>query len=194
MTDPIVNLWTAQQADARALTFAELAERAALFRRRMRIRDGIEYIAGGLVVAVLGHIAIEAPDWGVRAASLVLIAGACLVMRNLWRRRPANDPAALAQNALGHYRGLLIAQQHALASVARWYLAPFLPGMILLIATTVRAQTDTIPLAAALLNGGIATAVTALIFGTVFWLNRNAARTIAAEIELLDATDDPVIN
>jgi len=194
MTDPIVNLWTAQQSDARAPTVAELAERAASFRRRLLMRDGIEYAAGGLVIAVFGHIAIDAPDWGVRIASFVLIAGTCLVMRNLWRRRPANDPAALSQNALGYYRELLVAQQSTLASVARWYLAPFLPGMILLIATTVRAQAETIPLAAALLNGGIATAVIALIFGTVFWLNRSAARTIATEIELLDAAGDPAIN
>lgn len=192
MTDPIVNLWTAQQAGACPPSVAALAERAGQFRSRMRISNLIEYAAGVLVIAAFGRIAIGAPDWGICIASLMLIASTCIVIRNLWRRRPADDPAELAQDALTHYRRLLVARRDALASVGRWYLAPFLPGMAVFVAATVRAQAETIPLKAALLNGGIATAVIALIFGLVFWLNRNAARAIAMEIATFDA--DPAID
>lgn len=192
MTDPIVNLWTVQQADARAPSRAELTERAARFRSRVRVRDLLEYAAGALVIATFGYIAIDAPDWGIRIASLALIAGMCAVLRNLWHRRPANDPAMFAQDALTHYRELLAAQREALASVGRWYLAPFLPGMVIFIAAAVRAQAEAISLPAALRNGAIATAVIALIFGLIFWLNRSAARAIAAEIATLDT--DPAID
>lgn len=192
MTDPIITLWTAQQAGATAPSRAQLAERAARLRRRLRTRDLIEYAAGALVIAIFGYIAIDASDWGVCIASLTLIAGTCIVLRNLWHRRPANDPATLGQDALTHYRGLLSAQHQALASVGRWYLAPFLPGMTVFIAAAVRAQAEAIPLAAALRNGAVATVVIALIFGGIFWLNRSAARAIALEIATLGA--DPAID
>lgn len=192
MTDPIVDLWTAQQAGAQAPSRAELTGRATWLQRRTRIRDLIEYVAGALVITAFGYIAITAPDWGVRIGSILLIAGTGIVMYNLWGRRTTPDPAALARDALTHYRGLLIAQQGALASVGRWYLGPFLPGMIVFVAAAVRAQAEEIPLPAALFNGAIATGVIALISGSVLWLNRSAARAIAMEIETLAA--DPAID
>lgn len=187
MTDPIVNLWTAQQTGARPPSLVELAERAGRFRNRMRVSNLVEYTAGVLVIAGFGHIAIKAPDWGVRIASLMLIAGVCIVIRNLWRRRPADDPVALARDARTHYRRLLVTRRDALASVGRWYVGPFIPGMVFFVAAGVRAQAETMPLAAALLNGAIATVMITLIIGLVLWLNRAAARIIAMEIATLDA-------
>lgn len=184
--DPIVNLWTAQQADARAPSAAELAARATALRRRLWVRDAVEYVAGGLAIGGFGWIALTAPDWGIRLACLAVIAGTCLVMRNLWRRRPGNDSAALAADSLSYYRGLLVAQRDALASVGRWYLAPFVPGMVLFIAATVRATAEAASLAAALVSGVIGSAIIAAVFALVLWLNRRAARAIDAEIAALD--------
>lgn len=192
--DPIVNLWTAQEADTHAPSTAELADRARRFRRRLWVRDLTEYVAGALVIAAFGHIAFTTPDWGVRIACATLVAGACIVLRNLWRRRPVEDAAALAADSLAHYRGLLVAQRDTLASVGRWYLAPFVPGMALFIAATVRAQAEASSIAAALVSGGAGAAVIGGIFGLVLWLNRRAARAIDAEIAALDATRDAAIN
>jgi hypothetical protein len=192
MTDPIVDLWTAQQAGARPPSVAELAERAGRFRNRMRVSNLVEYGFGALGILFFGNIAIKAPDWGVRIASLMIIAGVCIVIRNLWRRRPADDPAALARDARTHYRQLLVARHDALASVGRWYVAPFIPGMVVFVPASVLAQAETVPLSTALLNGGIGTAMMALILGLVLWLNRAAARIIAMEIATLDA--DPAID
>eukprot|EP01136_Pigoraptor_vietnamica_P039094 Opistho-1_new@109300 len=192
MTDPIVNLWTAQQLDARGPSVAELTERATRFQRRIRARDLIEYVAGTLVIAAFAGIAVDANDWGIRIASLLLITGTGIAMRNVWRRRSTNDPASLAQDALTHYRARLAAQRDALASVGRWYLAPFLPGTIVFLAAVVRVQAETLSLATALRNGAIATTVIALIFGLILWLNRCASRAITAEIETLAI--DPAID
>jgi hypothetical protein len=192
MTDPIVNLWTAQQAGARPPSVAELAERARRFRNRMRISTLAEYGVGALAIVFFGNIAIKASDWGVRIASLMIIAGICIVIRNLWHRRPADDPAALARDACTHYRELLVARRDALASVGRWYIAPFIPGMAVFVPASVLAQAETVSLTTALLNGGIGAAVIALIFGLVLWLNRAAARVLAMEIATLDA--DPAID
>lgn len=48
----------------------------------------------------------------------------------------------LEHDSLTLYRRLLVAQQDALASMGRWYLAPFLPGMIPFVVVTVRAQKE----------------------------------------------------
>jgi len=192
MNDPIVNLWTAQQAGARPPSVAELAERARRFRNRMRVSNLVEYGAGALGILFFGNIAIKASDWGVCIASLMIIAGVCIVIRNLWHRRPADDPAALARDARTHYRQLLVARHDALASVGRWYIAPFIPGMAVFVPASVLAQAETVPLSTALLNGGIGTAAITLGFGLVLWLNRAAARVLAMEIATLDA--DPAID
>lgn len=192
MIDPIVNLWTAQHVGARGPSVAELTERATRLHRRTRARDLIEYIAGTLVIAAFAGIVIDTVDLGIRVASLMLIAGTGIVMRNVWRRRSPNDPALLAQDALTHYRERLAVQRNALAGVGRWYLAPFLPGMIAFIGAIVRVQAEILSLAVALRNGAIATTVVALIFGLILWLNRSASRAIAAEIETLAA--DPAID
>lgn len=192
MTDPIVNLWTAQQAGARPPSVTELAERAGRFRNRMRVSNLLEYAFGALGILFFGNIAIKASDWGVRIASLMIIAGVCIVIRNLWRRRPADDPAALARDARTHYRQLLVARRDALASVGRWYIAPFIPGMVVFVPASVLAQAETVPLSTALLNGGIGSAVITLVFGLVLWLNRAAARILTMEIATLDT--DPAID
>ncbi len=193
MTDPIVNLWTAQQSEARGLSRAELEQREALLRRRVFRRDIVEYAAGALVIAAFGRIALVTPDWGIRIASAVLIAGTLLVMWNLWQRRPKDDPAALARDAHAHYRARLVAQRDTLASVGRWYLGPMVPGMILFLAATMRAIAQTMPLSAALVVGTIAATIVGGIFLGVWWLNARAARALDTEIAALDATVDTVI-
>lgn len=192
MTDPFVNLWTGQQVGARPPSIAELAKRAGRFRNRMRVSNLVEYGFGALGILFFGNIAIKASNWGVRIASLMIIAGACIVIRNLWHRRPADDPAALARDARTHYRQLLVARRDALASVGRWYIAPFVPGMVVFVPASVLAQAEIVPLSTALLNGGIGTAMIALILGLVLWLNRAAARILTIEIATLDA--DPAID
>ena len=186
MSDPLVTLWTAQQRDARGLSHDELVGRSRLLRRRVLRRDLTEYAAGLLVIVIFGVFALSAASWPMQIACLVTILGTGVVMWNLWRRRPQDDPAALARDALGYLRGQLIAQRDALASVARWYLGPFLPGMVLFIGAMVHESAQTMPLAAALAIGGIGAGVIAAAFWYVFRLNRRAACALDQQIAALD--------
>ena len=187
MSDPLITLWTAQQRDARGLSHDELARRSQLLRRRVLRRDLTEYAASLFVIVIFGSFALSAANWPMRIACLVTILGTCVVMWNLWRRRPKDDPAALAGDALGYLRGQLIAQRDALASVARWYLGPFLPGMTLFVAAMAHESAQTMPLAAALAIGGVGAAVIATAFWYVLRLNRRAARALDQQIAALDA-------
>lgn len=186
MSDPIVTLWTAQHADARAPSPAELTERARMLRRRVWRRDATEYAAGSLAAGVFGWMGVVSPDWGVRIACLVQIAGLIVVMRNLWTRRPVDDPAALDRDALSHLRALLTAQRDVLASVGRWYIAPMLPGMILFLGAVSRVTATNTGWGPALVVAALATAIVCGVVYGVLRLNRHAARTIDAQIAALD--------
>lgn len=186
MSDPIVTLWTAQHKDARAPSSAELTERARVLRRRVWRRDATEYAAGALAAGIFGWMGLASPDWGVRFACLVQIAGLLLVMRNLWTRRPVDDPAALDRDALSHLRALLTAQRDALASVGRWYIGPMLPGMILFLGAVSRVTATNTGWGAALIVAALAAAIVCGVLYGVLMLNRHAARTLNAQLAALD--------
>ncbi len=186
MSDPIVTLWTAQHTDARAPSPAELTERARVLRRRVWRRDATEYAAGAIAAGVLGWMGIVSPDWGVRIACLVQIAGLLLVMRNLWTRRPVDDPAALDRDALSHLRALLTAQRDALASVGRWYIGPMLPGMILFLVAVSRVTATNTGWGPALIVAALAAAIASGVLYGVLRLNRHAARALDAQLAALD--------
>lgn len=194
MSDPIVTLWTAQHTDARAPSPAELIERARLLRRRVWRRDATEYAAGALAGGLFVWMGFVSPDWGVRIACLVQIAGLLLVMRNLWIRRPVDNPTALDRDALSHLRALLIAQRDTLASVGRWYIGPMLPGMILFLAAVSRVTATKTGWEPALIVAALAAAMVGGIVYGVLKLNRHAARTLDDQIAALapDSADtDP---
>ncbi|OYX48303.1 MAG: hypothetical protein B7Y97_11445 [Sphingomonas sp. 32-66-10] len=186
MSDPIVTLWTAQHTDARAPSPAELTERARVLRRRVWRRDVTEYAAGALTAGFFGWTGVASPDWGVRIACLVQIAGLLLVMRNLWTRRPVDDPAALDQDALSHLRALLTAQRDVLASVGRWYIGPMLPGTIIFLAAVTRVTAANTGWGPALGVAALAATIVCGVLYGVLRLNRHAARTLDAQLAALD--------
>ncbi|MBX3595657.1 hypothetical protein [Sphingomonas sp.] len=191
MSDPLIHLWTAREADAGAIPPEQLRARDAALRRRAWRRDLIEYAAGALVVAIFAWYILLIPETSMRIASAVIIAGTLIVMRNLWKRRAVEDPAALADDAIACYRSRLAQQRDMLASVARWYLAPLVPGLVLFVIATVVASARVMAIGPALATGAITLAFAGALFVGILLLNRRAARTLDAEIAALDAMRDP---
>ena len=190
MSDPFITLWTAQEHDARGLSHDELARRSRLLRRRVLRRDLTEYAAGLFVMVAFGWMAVAIPFWTMRIACAVTLLGTAIVMWNLWRRRPRDDAAALAQDAHAYYRNQLVAQRDTLASVASWYIGPTLPGMILFAAAVGHKSVQVMPLAAALAPIALVVVSSAAALWLVLWLNRRAARTLDEQIAALDSTED----
>ncbi|MCX8474988.1 MAG: hypothetical protein MT490_04235 [Sphingomonas sp.] len=186
MTDPIADLWTQQHRDAVPPDAEALARADARFRRRIRRRDAIEYVAGLLGASVFVVAAIQIPDWGVRLGCAAIILGMLVVLRNLWRRRPRAPDAALGAPSLAFYRATLVAQRDAVASVWRWYIAPPVPGILLLLLAILRVSAEHRPLWTAIL----AMVLTALPVVVVFWgihrLNLAAAHRLQGMIDALD--------
>lgn len=186
MTDSVTNLWAQQHNDAVPLDAEALARADTRFRRRIRRRDSVEYVAGLLASGVFVNTAIQTPDWGVRIGCAAIILGALVVMRNLWKLRPKPTETAFGSPSLAFYRANLVTQRDALATVWRWYLAPVVPGMVLFLLAVLRASAQHMPFWAALL---VITGVALPVVG-VFWgihrLNRVGARRLQAMIDALD--------
>lgn len=186
MSDPLATLWAEQHRDAVPLDAEALARADAHFRRRIRRRDAIEYVAGLLGMGVFVISAILIPDWGVRIGCAATVLGMLIVLRNLWRRRPAAPDTALGAPSLAFYRATLVGQRDAVASVWRWYLAPPVPGMVLLLLAVLRSSAERTPLWTAILGFVLTALPVVVVFWGIHRLNRTAAHRLQAMIDALD--------
>ena len=176
MTSDIRHAWQASGGDTPLPDLAQLRAGADRFHRLIRRRNAIEYAACLLVVAFFGYGAlsgaIKDPIAQVGAGLIVL--GTVFVAWQLHRRASAVEPPQGLMPILVHQRAQLVRQRDALASVGRWYLAPFVPGLTLMIlAPGIRHGIGTLDAGA-----WIALAVNLALFGGLWRLNRRSARQL----------------
>ena len=103
--------------------------------------------------------------------SVLIIAGTIYVVRQLYRRStPAAMPAEFGLTAsVEFYRSELVRQRDLLQSVWKWYLAPFVPGMVMFSRGKIPFLTSN-----------------TIMFGLVWWMNRRGAGRLTRQIEELD--------
>lgn len=184
--DPIQKLWTQQTQEPFAMSLADIHERAERFQTRIRWRNGIELLAGAVVVLAFGAIAVATPDWGIRAAVALIIAGVAYISWQLVKRAGAATKPE-GQTWAEFHRAELVRQHAALSSVWSWYLAPLLPGIaVFIFATAFSTVDDQSPLPARLAVLGMTIVWVSIVFGGVAWINARAAKKLEAEIAALD--------
>jgi hypothetical protein len=190
MSDPR-SIWAADDAHLPPLSPAVLRGRADALHRRVRRRNRLEYIAAAPLVPLFGWIGWISGDTLMRIACIVLIAGIALVVWNLSRRgaQPMPEAEALAMPAFAFHRAQLVRQRDALRNVWRWYLAPFVPGMVLFLAAIWHAMRAHQSTAAALVGVVPTAAIVAAVFVGIHFINRAAARRLDREIAALDSLD-----
>lgn len=185
--DPFRRAWQASAPVASPpSSLPDLHRRASRFERRIRRRNAIEYAAIALVVAVFGAFAILAPAAlpAMRIGAVLMVIGALYVAWQLHRRASAR-PLPPGLPLVEHLRRELVRQRDAVTSVAGWYLAPFVPGMLLIL---LGPLIDGGPRALAALGWEQvpALAFPPAFFLFIWWLNRRAARQLQAAIDDLD--------
>ncbi|WP_432770221.1 MAG: hypothetical protein HEQ22_05610 [Sphingopyxis sp.] len=174
-------LWRASEPVFVPLPLDEIKRQAGRFGDAIQRRNRREYLAAALVVAVFAVYAVIFTEPLVKLGSLLVIAGTLVVAWQLARRTSRPDPAAEAEDITGHYRARLVREEHMLARVGRWYLAPFVPGLILFLLGQAKASG----------MGGsllflLVVALQLLVFGGVWLLNRRAAALLRARIARID--------
>jgi len=132
--DDIKRLWREQETEGTTVSPEEIRMKANKLYRRIRYRNLREYIGAGIVVPAFAFFAWKAPSWVGRTGSALMIVAALFVVWQLHRRGAVRAPlqSDSAMDLLDFYLGELRRQRDALKSVWRWYLAPFIPGMVTL--------------------------------------------------------------
>lgn len=181
-------LWKGQDMTPQTLTTELLETRSRQLDARIGKRNRWEHLAGliaGIVTLALGLFVLfsgplDQPAIMIGSGLLLLTAGAGIAMLQLHRRTGGGTAADGATPILTSYRAELVRQRDALRSVMAWYVAPFLPGFLLIYGASFITPSGFAW--GALIPAGITTAFLAW----VYYANRKAADCIDGKIRTLD--------
>ncbi|MFN3913172.1 hypothetical protein [Hyphomonas sp.] len=170
------------------MTTAQLRQHATRFQSKIRTRNRMEYAAAALVIGVFAWMITIIPEPMMRAGAGLIILGTLYVCWKLHTLAGASDAAGLdhATSLADFHRAELLRQRMALASAWQWYLAPFVPGMLVFIGAVAFTPELTMPLMARVTLFATTAAPIAAVFGLVAWLNARAVKALDAEIAALD--------
>jgi len=182
--DDLKRLWKEQAMTTTTLSLDDLKAGAMRLRRRIVLRNALEYAACAFVIAGFAFYIVRFPFPLMRAGSVLIILGTLLVAWQLARRASSQPlPGDLGgQSWLAYQRAQLVRQRDALRSVWLWYVAPFVPGLVVFrwgVETELGASS---PFA----RGRLADGVVAMVFIAVIALNAWAARKLQRRIDALD--------
>ena len=179
-------LWQGGDAVLAPLPLDEIKRRAARFGDIVQRRNRREYIAAAIVLAGFSLYAVILPGALLKIGSLLVIAGVLVVVWQLARRTSRPDPDAEAADVRAFYRARLVREEHMLARVGLWYLAPLLPGLLTFMAgeAILLGRTDALGLTLFLV-------LPLLLFAGIWLLNHRAAAMLRARIDRIDRAAKP---
>ena len=125
-------LWQSQPTEYDPMTLADLHRKSHVFEARVRRRNLVEYLACVLVIAGFTPVLFIRESWMMQAGAGLAISATIFVAWQLHARAAAGRTPEAGDALVDFHRRELIRQRDALRSVAVWYLAPFIPGMTLL--------------------------------------------------------------
>ncbi|GAC1562411.1 MAG: hypothetical protein NVS3B10_19770 [Polyangiales bacterium] len=182
-------LWSnAQDVPPPDVSLHEIVARAEKLRRKLRRANAREYVAGALVIIAFVAMAalpvVRLPPLSRVGAALIACAS-IFVLTYLALRGAAGEVRRDA-STLACYRDELERRRALLSSVVAWYVAPFWPGTLLFFAGMVVEHPDDPGMRRAV---GFSIAFAVAVNAGIVWMNRRAARKLAAELASLPAPD-----
>ena len=181
-------LWQSQATEYEPMTLTAIHEKARTFQSRVRRRNAIEYIAGVIVILAFLPVSLHRGSWMMQAGGALIIAATVFVLWQLHRRGSARIVPEAGEPMAGFFRAELIRQRDALRSVGVWYLAPFVPGMALvLLGRWFQSHVPHRPLGTDHLLIALTTVIIIVPVFLVIWLlNMRGAERLQRRIDELD--------
>ncbi|MCR9270754.1 MAG: hypothetical protein ACX94B_06095 [Henriciella sp.] len=188
--DPLRELWAADQGEKFTMSIAELTARSDRFRAQIKRRNWTEYLAALLVIGIFGWLAYIVPVWSVKIGAGLIIIAAIYISWQLNRVASLSADDEPADDLISTHRRQLVRQRDALRSVWRWYLLPFVPGIVVFsVGSTLEAGANA-PLWAVLATSAVSLGFVGLVFAAVWAVNARAARKLDDEIKTLESVSD----
>jgi len=131
----LMSLWQSQKKEYDPMTLAQIHAQALAFERTVRKRNTIEYVTYALAIGLTVGVGLEPRMNGVVRAGIALMAlGLIFVAWQLHRRASAETAPPVGESLVEAYRNQLIRQRDAGRTGFWWYLAPIMPGLVVMIA------------------------------------------------------------
>ena len=124
-------LWQSQPTEHDPMSLAEIHRKSNVFEAKVRRRNLVEYVACVFVIAGFAPLLLNRESWMMQAGAGLAIAATIFVAWQLRRRASAGRTPEAGDALVDFHRQELVRQRDALRSVGAWYLAPFVPGMVL---------------------------------------------------------------
>jgi hypothetical protein len=133
LEDELARLWQDQKLDGNKMALEAIRKKNRNFERAIRNRNLREYVAAVLVVVGFGATIFHAENNYVRLGSVLVIAAAVYVVYALHTRGSSQQlPGDTARMTLIQFhRSSLERQRDLLRDIWRWYILPFVPGLLL---------------------------------------------------------------
>jgi hypothetical protein len=195
--DDLRTVWQCQPSETISIPVEELRRASHKLTRRVFWRNTREYLAACVVVVGYGSFFFEFQTWLLRLGSALTVAGVLWIVFQLHKRGSAAPMAKEmdAQNCLDFHRAELVRQRDLHATVWKWYLLPFVPGMSLFLLgqlqTTLSRPGASARQGAIELGFAAVAGFCAVVFAVVGKLNRGKARKLQERIDALDALKGP---
>ena len=137
--DDLQQLWQQQEVEAMHIPVEEIRRKAMAFQRKIQRRNLREYAACAVVIVWFTFLFATSAKIVPRISFALIIGAAIYVAWHLLTAGAANPvPGDLGRvSCLVFHRRELERQRDLLRSVWRWYLGPLIPGMALLIASSI---------------------------------------------------------
>lgn len=170
------------------MSLADIHARAETFQSRIRTRNWIEYVAAVFVIGGFLWMALTMPAPIIKAGALLIALGAAYVCWKLYQLGRAASKAEMdaAQSLADFHRAELVRQRDALRTVWSWYLAPFVPGMLVFLAGVSFTAANPAPSFARLAIFLVGFGLMAAVFAVIAWINALTVKKLGAEIAALD--------
>ncbi len=183
--NPVQQLWQSQPLEGIKMSADAIRKRAGKFERRILWRNVREYLSSLVGAVLFGLFFAKTHDVLLRVAYVLFIAGLAWVVIQLHRKGSARSmPVSMgALPSLQFFRSELERQRDVVKSVWQWYLAPLVPGFVVLTVCYTLARPFPVGLASALLLDAAVT----VLFLLVWKINMRAARCLQRIIDELDA-------
>jgi hypothetical protein len=180
-------IWQHQQVEGIKMSADAIRQRAGKFESRIQWRNGREYLASLIAAVLFGYFFTITHDVLFRIAYGLFIAGLGWVVFQLHRKGSAKTmPAAMGSvTSLQFFRAELERQRDVVKNVWPWYLAPLVPGFVVLTVGYVMA----LPFPAGLASAALLDAFVAALFFGVWKMNARAARCLQRTIDELYAAE-----
>lgn len=185
--DPF-NFWKSQETEANFSSPGACQSRASQFEKVVKRRNRMEFAAGAFVIFAFTVVAAffgSVGEWAIVVSVAMIIAAAIFVIARL-HFYGSVERRNIDQSCRDYLREQLVRQRDLLRGVPKWYLAPFVPGLVGFYVATAARVAELKGWSAAVEDSWFVVVAWISVFGFAAWYNLQAARKLDRQITALD--------